>query len=222
MQLNPARGRKHGSSTRCSPPSAAGLCSSTPRGDGNTRRPQEGQNSHPYVVYAAQPREGTETPPRGRIGSPSSILGLCSSTPRGDGNWASSHMSRTFRSLRFMQLNPARGRKPTKSLDGIPEVVDRFMQLNPARGRKQRLRGAASPGQRVWFMQLNPARGRKLVLKVFLKSSESTIPVYAAQPREGTETGKDTPHCIRHIHGVYAAQPREGTETVPRSRRGLG
>ena len=37
--------------------------------------------------------------------------------------------------------------------------------------------------------------------------------VYAAQPREGTETARhqmlDTP-----VLQVYAAQPREGTETV--------
>ena len=63
------------------------------------------------------------------------------------------------------------------------------MQLNPARERKQL--GIAeqqlADGER--FMQLNPARGRKL------EDPEShdirLIEVYAAQPREGTETEYD-------------------------------
>ena len=38
--------------------------------------------------------------------------------------------------------------------------------------------------------------------------------VYAAQPREGTETLIDLLlHCFFSLSKVYAAQPREGTET---------
>ena len=37
--------------------------------------------------------------------------------------------------------------------------------------------------------------------------------VYAAQPREGTET-RATGHDLAHFFMVYAAQPREGTETT--------
>ena len=60
-------------------------------------------------------------------------------------------------------------------------------------------------------MQLNPARGRKL----YRLPLRQIIPnmVYAAQPREGTETYIRLPQTHRALIQVYAAQPREGTET---------
>ena len=60
MQLNPARGRK---------PIAPG----------------EGVGVH--AVYAAQPREGTETLTKLFSSLLHKLLGLCSSNPRGDGNY---------------------------------------------------------------------------------------------------------------------------------------
>ena len=87
MQLNPARGRK-----RASP-------SVLMARDGLT-------------VYAAQPREGTETW-RNHRRLPTTLVG-------------------------FMQLNPARGRKLRYSFVYVTSPVgERFMQLNPARGRKR-------------------------------------------------------------------------------------
>ena len=63
MQLNPARGRKPYT-----------------KGRPHTEQPKQ--------VYAAQPREGTETRPAPTpLGARSYQSGLCSSTPRGDGNW---------------------------------------------------------------------------------------------------------------------------------------
>ena len=66
-------------------------------------------------------------------------------------------------------------------------------------------------------MQLNPARGRKQC--VLGGTDESPCPVYAAQPREGTET--QTSRSFRRVlpPGVYAAQPREETETGGATRR---
>ena len=88
------------------------------------------------MVYAAQPREGTET-----------------------------HIMRTHFELtlpRFMQLNPARGRKQDfELLVNVEDFLNGFMQLNPARGRKH---------------------------SYLLCFSFSKYAVYAAQPREGTET----------------------------------
>ena len=111
MQLNPARGRKL---------------------DAKRTRLQDLMS----LVYAAQPREGTET----------SLLLLTES------------LSDTYR---FMQLNPARGRKHYFAITANDSNFVRFMQLNPARGRK-----------------------RNCVVLII-----STYPmVYAAQPREGTET----------------------------------
>ena len=109
MQLNPARGRK---------PDVV-------------RRRHGGREG---VVYAAQPREGTET------------------------RQSNSHVPLTSRRW-FMQLNPARGRK--RGAVAPPQAVGvRFMQLNPARGRKLSM-SAMACRSRSWFMQLNPARGRK-------------------------------------------------------------
>ena len=164
MQLNPARGRK---------PSCVKL-SMPPR---------------KLKVYAAQPREGTET------------------------LYVAESLSDTY-FLWFMQLNPARGRKLTVLLLLMNSMIAWFMQLNPARGRKPYpareyatvyalLHGLCSstprgdgnsPPYRIerinlctWFMQLNPARGRKRDTTSHNRLSH-TIQVYAAQPREGTET----------------------------------
>ena len=61
-------------------------------------------------------------------------------------------------------------------------------------------------------MQLNPARGRKRA-RMIARSLRVTLLVYAAQPREGTETDEEALTSIGSGKKVYAAQPREGTET---------
>ena len=60
-------------------------------------------------------------------------------------------------------------------------------------------------------MQLNPARGRKHI--VYSPRIPFSSSVYAAQPREGTETLFVDDGSSDETLGVYAAQPREGTET---------
>ena len=62
-------------------------------------------------------------------------------------------------------------------------------------------------------MQLNPARGRKLASMTDHQARQK-ITVYAAQPREGTETVLISIVFSLRIFEVYAAQPREGTETM--------
>ena len=87
MQLNPARGRKH----------ARALI----------------KHKKYDEVYAAQPREGTETRNQ------------------------TSHFTLLTKD-RFMQLNPARGRKHLAHYFVVGAQDGKgFMQLNPARGRKQ-------------------------------------------------------------------------------------
>ena len=136
--------------------------------------------------------------------------GLCSSTPRGDGNFLEPTQAYLPSPRWFMQLNPARGRKLSWASSITKRIDPWFMQLNPARGRKLYVLGLyREPSLR--FMQLNPARGQKLFQKT-QSDLTAKVAVYAAQPREGTET-------IRLIassstaDAVYAAQPREGTET---------
>ena len=211
MQLNPARGRKlHEPDSLCR--LHYGLCSSTPRGDGNPTDPDMGRkrrvrfmqlnpargrklarhplHHHPrwYTVYAAQPREGTET---GRV-------------PALSGRFPA----------RFMQLNPARGRKLGLVSRIVPRDARRFMQLNPARGRKLR-----SPRYRhsclvVGFMQLNPARGRKHAPRrgSILSFSHGLC---SSTPR-GDGNANNERYAVRNrpTVKVYAAQPREGTETL--------
>ena len=67
-------------------------------------------------------------------------------------------------------------------------------------------------------MQGNPAKGEG----VGEADSRGTgggpgdgVEVYAAQPREGTETHTKRRGLAPQGHAVYAAQPREGTETFP-------
>ena len=110
-----------------------------------------------------------------------------------------------------MQLNPARGRKLVMSvmrLDMVP--ISRFMQLNPARGRKH-----VDPHTSIFFYKVYAAQPREgtetlAMMRAYRFLSSS---VYAAQPREGTET-THSQYVLGPILGlVYAAQPREGTET---------
>ena len=85
-----------------------------------------------------------------------------------------------------MQLNPARGRKLYVTVLNA-NVHHWFMQLNPARGRKHCMKATTFLAKSSWFMQLNPARGRKLSESIDWVHT-AFYQVYAAQPREGTET----------------------------------
>ena len=113
-------------------------------------------------VYAAQPREGTET--RDKV-----VLRILKN------------------SRRFMQLNPARGRKLG----------------NKQRAKRQAPRGLCSSTPR--------GDGNSLLASLSWAFSSSTV--YAAQPREGTETVTKRLGIVPIVSAVYAAQPREGTET---------
>ena len=160
MQLNPARGRKLDCLSQPRVPAPGFMQLNPARGRkpvllSVVLKPSWGE------VYAAQPREGTETRAHPKKGGDHESPGLCSSTPRGDGN--TDALPKIYSCPGgFMQLNPARGRKlsPWISLIGR-SLKSRFMQLNPARGRK--LDEAPPYLAREWhgFMQLNPARGRK-------------------------------------------------------------
>ena len=93
------------------------------------------------------------------------------------------------------------------------EVNQRFMQLNPARGRKHiaRLRDKDDCIPKVYAAQ--PREGTETGNEVKASRIDLTTRVYAAQPREGTETKPLRSSSSRTTSMVYAAQPREGTET---------
>ena len=216
---------------------AQGLCSSTPRGDGNA-----GCARSPTA-------EGSglcSSTPRGD-GNDFDLLvevedflenGLCSSTPRGDGNFFDVAFLHARAVFKVYAAQPREGTETWKKSGTKHEIESRFMQLNPARGRKLPFRifligvsslgvyaaqpregtetvrahprYLAAPPRR--FMQLNPARGRKLAY--FRAIAYELHLVYAAQPREGTETDPVRQCCHLSCEMVYAAQPREGTETT--------
>ena len=148
------------------------------------------------MVYAAQPREGTETARLRSLSLGRRIRGLCSSTPRGDGNsHSSTECDHTL--LRFMQLNPARGRKLDQSPLQRAATISGLCSSTP-RGDGNAL-GACGPCRRLCrerFMQLNPARGRKPRRLLGSARVRRTRSVYAAQPREGTETLIDEAQLI--------------------------
>ena len=193
MQLNPARRRKPVAlAGRSSAISARGLCSSTPRGDGNSHGLCGVQHIMGEGLCSSTPR-GDGNSSSTLIISRSSRLGLCSSTPRGDGNSSSTLIISRSSRLGLCSSTP-RG-------DGNNSLNDR-----------------RCPPFLAWFMQLNPARGRKLVICRLCPHSFSPIPVYAAQPREGTETYDAKNIQFQLVFEVYAAQPREGTETRKRPK----
>ena len=137
MQLNPARGRKlkiaskrlqgitgkvyaaqprEGTETslctlRGSCMSSFGLCSSTPRGDGNAMWIGAWRGFPHSRFMQLNPARGRKHSTYFDVCVTIWASGLCSSTPRGDGNYILifSYIKQLF--SRFMQLNPARGRK---------------------------------------------------------------------------------------------------------------
>ena len=86
------------------------------------------------------------------------------------------------------------------------------MQLNPARGRKQALDKTNIVGLKNHGLCSSTPRGDgNHVLRGPYQLARNEV--YAAQPREGTETTSALCRIPRYPPKVYAAQPREGTET---------
>ena len=137
MQLNPARGRKlaifdrHGLLIRL-----GGLCSSTPRGDGNAYRGTLLYKSCVDTVYAAQPREGTET-----------IV------------WHGDKVCQTFEVYAAQPREGTETPRIRRTNDGCTVVY----AAQPREGTETDGIHSATAETSSWFMQLNPARGRKLV-----------------------------------------------------------
>ena len=187
MQLNPARGRKLASVPDTIVSTIASVYAAQPR---------EGTETYASVacmklcclVYAAQPREGTETKFLAHTAT-ASIRGLCSSTPRGDGNY-DIHL-RTFAPRRSAGL----------------------CSSTPRGDGNLRRYSVIDANCLVWFMQLNPARGRKLC------GARTAIKCYShglcsSTPRGDGNVSAHYAHTFRDHFAVYAAQPREGTETA--------
>ena len=73
--------------------------------------------------------------------------------------------------------------------------------------------GCASSYPKVYAAQ--PREGTETGEGLWLMGHTLSQKVYAAQPREGTETLIEVYGQPDHTHSqVYAAQPREGTETA--------
>ena len=184
MQLNPARGRKLDRFLIVDSGSAIRFMQLNPARGRKQILLVNVMVLFDNTVYAAQPREGTETyhqspfpagrrrarfmqlnPARGRkLHEPDSLCrlhyGLCSSTPRGDGNPTDPDMGRKRR-VRFMQLNPARGRKLARHpLHHHPRWYTVYA-AQPREGTETGRVPALSGRFPARFMQLNPARGRK-------------------------------------------------------------
>ena len=86
MQLNPARGRKRDIPIISCPKDCIWVYAAQPREGTETSSHSVDEWDEGALVYAAQPREGTETTTSITSQSSTSCHGLCSSTPRGDGN----------------------------------------------------------------------------------------------------------------------------------------
>ena len=81
------------------------------------------------------------------------------------------------------------------------------MQLNPARGRKLHPLPLGRGSGIGRFMQLNPARGRKQEVVELIMAAKPHA-VYAAQPREGTETNTALMIASHGLLGLCSSTPR--------------
>ena len=188
MQLNPARGRKLCLSTRLPPPLPYPRFMQLNPARGRKQELQTRVECGTYVikVYAAQPREGTET--LTITADDGNLMGreVYAAQPR-EGTETVTDTTRPCDACRFMQLNPARGRKLSSTYQ-LTRDNDRFMQLNPARGRKP-----LNFSFRQWRIDC----------------------VYAAQPREGTETMDNRPkdtHAVKT--SLCSSTPRGDGNTL--------
>ena len=161
MQLNPARGRKRARMIARSLRVTLLVYAAQPREGTETDEEALTSIGSGKKVYAAQPREGTETPIR--------------------------DFEQTWIPNEVYAAQPREGTE-TSAYPSPPSI------------------------RVLWFMQLNPARGRKLIKSLDIHGM-SQFQVYAAQPREGTETIGLGARQGLTTEKVYAAQPREGTET---------
>ena len=86
-----------------------------------------------------------------------------------------------------MQLNPARGRKHANKMGTDVEMIQHgFMQLNPARGRKLVIWFALILWRLIGLCSSTSRGDGNFPIARFIKFLKSLV--YAAQPREGTET----------------------------------
>ena len=142
--------------------------------------------------------------------------GLCSSTPRGDGNPTKYAQVETVKPMRFMQLNPARGRKLARKAVTQGDNNNGLCSSTP-RGDGNLQHRPRSRLVLSRFMQLNPARGRKLQSSLEANVGPLAHAVYAAQPREGTETCSPRgPPSAGVRPGLCSSTPRgDGNKNVP-------
>ena len=134
MQLNPARGRKRSRQFRRSVHSISRFMQLNP-----VRGRKQAYVSHILLGQTA--------------------YGLCSSTPRGDGNPCHELSLPLFVVFRFMQLNPARGRK--RDCEVVKQEINHYGLCSSTPRGDGNLMMVILWGVRLRFMQLNPARGRK-------------------------------------------------------------
>ena len=144
-----------------------GLCSSTPRGDGNP---------HAEVALLVRGEHG-----------------LCSSTPRGDGNHDDESPHSSYESPWFMQLNPARGRKHGHAVPHRRRSPSVYA-AQPREGTETTIASAILSRSRPWFMHLNPARGRR----------RAPTPLSGHGAALDSHAHDDTPPCSSPVAAPHA------------------
>ena len=136
----------------------------------------------PPMVYAAQPREGTETRDIPILSCP--------------------------KDCRFMQLNPARGRKQE---DGplIPRVfLRKVYAAQPREGTETYTAISMASRSIARFMQLNPARGRKLIQTSYTTDKSRKHGLCSSTPRgDGNQSLALRISCASSI-GLCSSTPR--------------
>ena len=212
MQLNPARGRKPAHGVVHGPGNRKGLCSSTPRGDGNDDDLLIGAHAHRRGLCSSTPRGDGNS--ESREWTDGLEIGLCSSTPRGDGNYARIRITMNHDlSTRFMQLNPARGRKLLATMSVVWLAINLGLCSSTPRGDGNDFMHSVAwrgPGAEVYAAQ--PREGTETPRRRANNRNAPAVGLCSSTPR-GDGNRRTRPRTSASTPAVYAAQPREGTET---------
>ena len=117
-----------------------------------------------------------------------------------------------------MQLNPARGRKlDVWRRHAATRISRRGLCSSTPRGDGNVQSETREPSRKPVGLCSSTPRGDGNFRPPTVDWRGTFSLVYAAQPREGTETGDVIRIHVLDMSSVYAAQPREGTETCTRS-----
>ena len=167
------------------------------------------------MVYAAQPREGTETHCTVFHHPVYVQHGLCSSTPRGDGNAPSYGAVNAIR-LEVYAAQPREGTETTRGSLSLSVPTTWFMQLNPARGRKHEARHAQGFAHSRHGLCSSTPRGDGNLRSTKASQAQSSLGLCSSTPRgDGNYERVVYRSRLHRLQGLCSSTPRGDGNQFP-------